>query len=395
MKRREFLQSSFFSLAAGFGAPSFLEKTALAAGSQGKILVIVQLSGGNDGLNTLIPYSNGAYYAARPSIAIGKKEVLALSADQGLHPSLKPLMKSWDAGQLSLIQGVGYPNSNRSHFESMAIWHTANPNAGQSEGWIGRFAQVFGDPFCATSFGNIKPKALSSNSVILPSINSVGSFQLKLDPKLDAAYKDLLSYPVEGYSDKGKTDLLRRNTLTLLENTTQVQKNLKKYKTGVVYPKSGLANNLRDVAQLIAADVGLRIYYVQQGGYDTHAAQPEDHPKLLGDLAASLEAFRADLEAQGRANEVLVLGFSEFGRRVAENASSGTDHGKASIMFALGNGVLGGIHGTAPDLEKLDDGDLRFSTDFRGVYGQALEKWLGVPSQTVLGGSFSSQTYLK
>ncbi len=395
MKRREFLANSFFTLAAGFGAPSFLEKTALAADGQGKILVVVQLSGGNDGLNTLVPYSNGAYYAARPSIAITKKEVLALSADAGLHPSLRPFLKSWEAGQLGIIQGVGYPNSNRSHFESMAIWHTANPNATQSEGWIGRFADLYGDPFCATNFGSIKPKALESNSVILPSISSVDSFQLKLEPKLDAAYKDLLSYPVEGYSDKGKTDLLRRNTLSLLENTARVQKNLQKYKAGATYPKSGLANNLRDVARLISTDLGLRVYYVQQGGYDTHAAQPEDHPKLLADLSSSLEAFRADLETQGRANDVLVLGFSEFGRRVAENASSGTDHGKASIMFALGNGVLGGIHGTAPDLEKLDNGDLRFSTDFRGVYGQALENWLGVSSQQVLGGSFSSDKYLK
>ncbi len=395
MNRRNFLQNSFFTLAAGFGAPSFLERTALAAAGQGKILVVVQLSGGNDGLNTLVPYTNGAYYAARPSIAISKKDVLPLSSDLGLHPSLKPLMQRWDAGQFAVVQGVGYPNPNRSHFESMAIWHTADPSARESEGWIGRFAETYGDPFCATNFGSSSPRALSANSLILPSIASVDGYQLKLDPKLDAAYKDLLSYPVEGYSDKGKTDLLRQNTLSMLKNTARVQKSLQKYKPGAMYPKNGLANNLRDVARLISADVGLRVYYVQQGGYDTHAAQPEDHPKLLGDLASSLEAFRADLEVQGRTNDVLVVAFSEFGRRVNENASAGTDHGKASVMFALGNGVKGGIYGAAPDLEKLDDGDLRFTTDFRRVYGEAMDKWLNVASNKVLGQSYPNLGFIK
>jgi uncharacterized protein (DUF1501 family) len=395
MNRRQFLNNSFLGLAAGVGAPSFLTRTAQAAGTGDKIVVIVQLSGGNDGLNTLIPYTNGAYYAARPTIAVDKKNVLTLSSDLGLHPSLKPWMKLWDNGQLGLVQGVGYPNPNRSHFESMAIWHTADPSARENDGWIGRFADKYGDPFCATNFGSIKPRALSSSQVILPSIASVDGFALKLEPKLDAAFKEMLSYPVEGYSDKGKTDLLRKNTLSMLENTAKVQKNLQRYKSGAVYPKSGLGNNLRDVARLIAAGIGLRVYYVQQGGYDTHAAQPDDHPRLLGDLANSLSAFYADLETQGQQDNVLVLGFSEFGRRVAENASAGTDHGKASIMFALGNGVKGGVYGTAPDLEKLDDGDLRFSTDFRSVYATALEQWLGVSSAGVLGKDFGQVGYLK
>lgn len=394
MNRRQFLGNSFLGLSAGLGAPSFLERTAQAAGAGDKILVIVQLSGGNDGLNTLVPYTNGAYYAARPTIAVDKKDVLTLSSELGLHPSLKPLMKLWDNGQLGLVQGVGYPNPNRSHFESMAIWHTADPSAKESEGWIGRFADKYGDPFCATNFGSIKPKALESSSVILPSIASVDNFALKLEPKLGAAFREMLSYPVEGYSDKGKTDLLRKNTLSMLENTARVQKNLQRYKNGVAYPKSGLGNNLRDVARLIASEIGLRVYYVQQGGYDTHAAQPEDHPRLLNDLASALSAFRADLETQGKEQDVLVLGFSEFGRRVSENASAGTDHGKASIMFTLGSGVRGGIYGTAPDLEKLDDGDLRYSTDFRSVYATALEKWLGVSGSTVLGKDFGSVPFL-
>jgi uncharacterized protein (DUF1501 family) len=390
MNRRDFVKTSFLTLAASAGMPGFLERTARAAGAKpGKILVVVQLSGGNDGLNTLVPYTNGAYYNARPTLAVSKKDVLPLSGDFGLHPALKPWMKLWDSGELAVVQGVGYPNPNRSHFESMAIWHTADPQAKQTEGWVGKLADEWGDPFCATNFGSTTPLALRSSEVILPSIDSVDRFQLKLEPKLDAAYRDLLAQPVEGYSDKGKTDLLRKNLVQTLQNTVRVQKSVAKYRAGAQYPKGGFAANLRDVARLIAADVGLRIYYVSLGGFDTHAGQPEDHPKLLDNLSSSLVAFRADLEAQGRADDVLVMGFSEFGRRLAENASAGTDHGKASVMFSIGKGVKGGLYGAAPDLEKLDDGDPRFTTDFRSVYSEALDGWLGVQSKSVFGSSFA------
>jgi uncharacterized protein (DUF1501 family) len=396
MNRRSFLQASFFGLAASAGMPGFLERTARAASGKGKILVVVQLSGGNDGLNTLVPYTNGAYYAARPVIAVSKKDVLPLSSDFGFHPALKPWMHLWDKGELGVVQGIGYPNPNRSHFESMAIWHSADPAAKETEGWIGKLADQWGDPFCATNFGSITPLALRSSEVILPSIDSVDRFQLKLEPKLDAAYRDLLAQPVEGYSDKGKTELLRKNLVQTLENTARVQKSVAKYKPGAEYPKNNnFASNLRDVARLIAADVGLRVYYVSLGGFDTHAGQPEDHPKLLNTLSSSIAAFRADLETQGRADDVLMLGFSEFGRRLNENASAGTDHGKASVMFAVGKGVKGGLHGAAPDLEKLDDGDPRFTTDFRGVYGEALDKWLGVPSRSVFGSSFNPVNFLR
>jgi uncharacterized protein (DUF1501 family) len=395
MNRRDFVKTSFLTLAAGFGAPGFLDRTALAAGSKGKILVVVQLSGGNDGLNTLVPYTNGAYYAARPTLAISKKDVLSVSLDHGFHPSLQPWMKLWERGEIAAVQGVGYPNPNRSHFESMAIWHTADPKARETEGWIGKLAETYGDPFCATNFGGLRSPALSSSDIILPSMSSVDSFQLKLDPKLEKAYKDLLSYPLEGYASRGQSDLLRKNTLSMLENTAKVQKNIGKYKPGAQYPKGNLSANLRDVARLISADMGLRVYYVGQGGYDTHAAQPEDHPKLLTDLSSSISAFRNDIEAQGRADDVILVVFSEFGRRVAENASSGTDHGKASVMFAIGKGIKGGVYGQAPDLEKLDDGDLRFTTDFRSVYGEALEGWLGVQQSKVLGSSFAKVGFMR
>ena len=391
MNRRDFLKTSMLTLAIGAAGPGFLTKTALASSLKGKTLIVVQLSGGNDALNTLVPYTNGAYYAARPMLAVSKKEVLPLSTEVGFHPSLKAFIKHWDAGELAVIQGVGYPNPNRSHFESMAIWQSADPSLHAKSGWVGRIAEQYGDPFCATNFGNTTPLALRGGDIILPSIANLDRFQIKLPPTLESAYTDLLSAPRQGDGE-----LLRKSTLQMLEDTTRVQKSLSKYKPGAKYPeKNGLASSLRDIARLITADVGPKVFYTSLGGFDTHAGQPEDHPRLLEMLSSALSAFQSDLEAQGRSEEVLILGFSEFGRRLAENASAGTDHGKAGMMFAFGKGVKGGLYGLYPDLEKLDDGDPRFTTDFRSVYAHALDNWLQVPSRDILGANFNGVTYLK
>ncbi len=390
MNRRDFLKTSFLSLALGSGVPGFLSRTALAAIAQGKLLVVIQLSGGNDALNTLVPYSNGAYYAARPNLAIAHKDVLTLSSDVGLNPNLRPLMGLWDSGNVALIQGVGYPNPNRSHFQSMAIWHTANDRDWSGEGWIGQIADKYGDPFCATNFGNTTPQALRGGEVILPSIQNLDRFQLKLPDTLDQTFDALLSSPMAG-----RAETLRKSTLQMLENTDRVQKSLSKYNPGAKYPQSALATSLRDIARMIAAHAGPRVFYTAQGGYDTHAAQPMDHPKLLSEHAEALVAFQADLETQGRSNDVLIIGFSEFGRRLAENASIGTDHGKAGVMFAIGQGVQGGLYGKQPDLERLDDGDPVFTTDFRSVYATALDTWLNIPSQDILGASYSNIGFLQ
>ncbi|MEY4532130.1 MAG: hypothetical protein RLZZ156_2853 [Deinococcota bacterium] len=389
MKRRDFLKSSMLTVA-GLTGPGFLSKSAQAAIGKGKILVVIQLSGGNDALNTLVPYTNGAYYAARPSIAIEKRDVLTLSSDVGLHPSLKALMPLWDNGQLGLVQGVGYPNANRSHFESMAIWHTADPSAREHDGWIGKIAEKYGDPFCATNFGGTTPLALRGADIILPSIANIDSFQLKLAPETKSAMDVML-----GSSLPGRAETIRNATRQMFSNIESVQKGVSKYKSGVQYPDSNLAKSLRDVARLISADVGPRVFYTSQGGYDTHAAQPEDHPELLDTLASSIMAFRADLEKQGRLQDVMIIGFSEFGRRLAENASSGTDHGKAGLMFTIGDGVKGGLYGAQPDLEKLNDGDPVMTTDFRQVYATALDGWLNVPSRDILGANFKNIAFLK
>ncbi|ADV66366.1 DUF1501 domain-containing protein [Deinococcus maricopensis] len=388
MDRREFLKLSAVALAATSGMPGFLARAAASAGGD-KTLVVVQLTGGNDGLNTLVPYSNGAYYAARPNIAIPRKDVLTLNGDLGMHPALRPLMKHWDAGDLAWIENVGYPNPNRSHFASMAIWHTADPTQAADDGWIGRIAERIGDPFCASNVGGTTPRALMASEFALPSIDSVDGFQLKLPEGLQGAFEGMLNAP-----RSGEAAYLQRATRQMLANTRKVQANAGKYRAGATYPEGKFAAQLRDVARLIAGGTGQRVLYTSLGSFDTHAGQRAEQDDLLTELAGGLSAFMADLERQGAADRVIVMGFSEFGRRVAENDSAGTDHGQGSVMFALGPGVRGGVHGDSPDLEDLADGDIKYRQDFRGVYAEALGRWLNLNPRDILGGDFRGPTWI-
>ncbi|WP_295820022.1 DUF1501 domain-containing protein [uncultured Deinococcus sp.] len=386
--RRDFLKLSALAVAATTGMPGFLARAAAQAGGT-KTLVVIQLTGGNDGLNTLIPYSNGAYYAARPTIAIPKKDVLTLTGDLGMHPALKPLMPLWDGGKFAWIENVGYPNPNRSHFASMAIWHTADPTQAQADGWIGRIAETIGDPFCASNIGASTPQALRAAEFSLPSIDGVDTFQLKLPQGLNTPFSQLLDTP-----RSGEAAYLVQATRQMMKNTARVQENVRKYRAGATYPDTKFAGQLRDTARLIAAGVGQRVLYVSLGSFDTHAGQRAEQDELLATLAGGLAAFHADLEKQGLADDVIVMGFSEFGRRVAENDSAGTDHGQGSVMFALGRGVRGGIHGSSPDLEDLADGDIRYRQDFRGVYASALTRWLGLDARAILNGDFAGPAWV-
>ncbi|ULH14721.1 DUF1501 domain-containing protein [Deinococcus sp. KNUC1210] len=388
MDRRDFLKLSALAAASISGMPGFLARAATVAGGD-KTLVVIQLTGGNDGLNTLIPYSNGAYYAARPNIAIPKSDVLTLTGDLGMHPSLKPLMDLWDGGQLAWMENVGYPDPNRSHFASMAIWHTADPTQASSEGWIGRISEQIGDPFCASNVGNATPLALIARDYSLPSIDSVDNFQLKLPAGTQAAFDSMLSE-----RRGGEAAYLEQATRAMLQHTATVQANIGKYKAGATYPDSKFAVQMKDIARLIASGTGQRVLYTSLGSFDTHAGQRADQDRLLGELAAGLKAFYADLQAQGLSEKVVVMGFSEFGRRVAENASAGTDHGEGSVMFALGHGVKGGVHGDSPDLERLHEGDIVYKQDFRGVYAEALSGWLNLNARNILGGDFKGPGWL-
>ena len=388
MNRRDFLKASGIALFTMQSIPSFLSSAREQAKGD-KTLVVIQLGGGNDGLNTLAPFSNDAYYAARPTIALSKREVIPVSADLGMHPNLRSLAKFFDDGELAWIQNVGYPNSNRSHFASMAVWHTASPEASSSSGWIGRVAAQVGDPLCASNIGNSTPLAFQSESIVSPSISNVDGFELMFGEHLQGHFQKMLAG-----SREGERAFVQRSMEQMLENTQKVQARLGNYQGAVEYPKTDLAYRLQQTAKLVATGLQQKVLYVSVGGFDTHANERPVHDTLMLQLAEGLTAFQQDLEAQGLSEQVMILAFSEFGRRVAENGSEGTDHGQGGVMFALGKGVKGGIYGDLPDLETLEDGDIKYQQDFRGVYARVLDDWLGIPSQDILGGNFGGPEFI-
>jgi uncharacterized protein (DUF1501 family) len=336
-----------------------------------------------------VPFTNAAYYAARPQIAISKKDVIPVSADLGMHPNLRELATFFDNGELAWIQNVGYPNPNRSHFASMAIWHTASPESSHSDGWIGRVAAQVGDPLCASNIGNNTPLAFQNESVLSPSINDVDKFEFFLGDQFQTPFQNILKQQREGESA-----FIQKSVEQMLGNTSTIQSRLGNYQSAVEYPKNELAKRLQQAAKLIATGLHQKVLYVSIGGFDTHANQRGTHDQLMLNIANGLSAFQRDLEAQGLADKVTVLAFSEFGRRVAENASAGTDHGQGGAMFALGKGVKGGIYGDLPDLENLEQGDIKYQQDFRGVYAKVLDNWLGISSQDILGNTFTGPEFV-
>jgi uncharacterized protein (DUF1501 family) len=404
--RRAFLKSSAGLVALAQGVPAFLlSASARAAESPGEtVLVVIQLSGGNDGLNTVVPYADDAYRKARPSLAVGNAQVRKIDDHVGFHPSMEGFSKLLEAGRLGIVQGVGYPNPDRSHFSSMDIWHTARPELykGRGErdgpghrvtGWIGRCldcnapAGTQGDmPALHLGSGRL-PLALVGEQLRVSSVAALESF--KLDAADDHVVKAMRqAAAVKRDPGDDLVAFLQRGTLSAMDSSKRVQESLGRYKTDVKYPESTLAQRLKTVAQLIDAGLGTRVYYLDLDGFDTHANQNAAHAGLLGELSAAMNAFVSDLDKHGHGKRVLTMTFSEFGRRVKENASQGTDHGAAAPLFVAGGKVKTGLIGKYPSLSDLDEGDLKFTTDFRGVYAAVLEQWLGVPSAPVLGGKF-------
>jgi uncharacterized protein (DUF1501 family) len=362
-----------------------------------RTLVVVQLSGGHDGLNAVVPYGNGLYYQLRPQIGIAADQVLHLDDQVGLHPNLKSFKNLFDQQQLAIIQGVGYPNANRSHFRSMEIWHTARPEGGvPSHGWLGAFmAEVYkvGDsPFQCVNFGNSVPQALQTEHAPVAALQDTSSFQFLVDKRLPTMKDPLLKTFGQVYTKPAKKTPALELVASNWDNTTRgvsvLAGTTEKYQAAAQYPNNPFGKTLQQIAQMIASDVGTRVFYLQLGGFDTHANEKPAHGNLMSQLADSLAAFQVDLEGHGRADQVLTMGFSEFGRRVKENGSQGTDHGAAGPMFVLGKNVKGGLYGDHPDLKNLDDGDLAHTVDFRSVYATVIEDWLGAPSRDVLGANF-------
>ena len=415
--RREFLTRGLKGaglLAASTFVPAFVTRTAAAtgAGRDSSILVVVQLSGGNDGLNTVVPFADDLYAKARPHLRLPADQTLKLTDRLGLHPALAAFRSEYDAGRLAIVQNVGYPNPNRSHFRSMEIWHTAadDTKPRQMEGWLGRYfdAQCAGaDPAkrpgeIGVSFGKVMPQAFRNHSNVGLAVNDPNTFQWNPSgdtatfAKVQERVFEKINKPSAGNSqmtaaggitssEPATIDFLRHTAMNAVVAGDAMRAILRQEKNKARYPDSQLSGQLQMVARLVTGDFPSRVYYVSQGGYDTHADQLASHARLLGDFSASVGAFLDDLRRQKSSDRVTVLAFSEFGRRVAENGSRGTDHGAAAPMFVVGDAVKGGLHGEPPDLSDLVNGDVKHKIDFRQVYASLLDGWLGVPAAGVLG----------
>ncbi|PYK37950.1 MAG: hypothetical protein DME60_11785 [Verrucomicrobia bacterium] len=429
--RRQFLRTSMLGAAASWTLPVFLEKTffaldAMAAnaltqtptGKDDTILVVLQMAGGNDGLNMVVPYADDAYYRSRPTLGLPGDKILKLNSYVGLNGKLTGLKALFDEGHLSVVQGVGYPNPNRSHFRSTEIWQTASDaDRNVSEGWLGRYFDnccAGADPLVGVAIGEEMPQAFTAKTPTGVTFSRPEQFRWTSSEKAEdrmsaeefffrqlngsADSEDALLAGTEGgsigaISGEKKTDLsavdfLQRTALDAQLSSDKVLAIARKYKSSVPYPQGPLAESLSLIARMIAGGLPTRVYYTSQGGFDTHARQIHAHERLLDELNDALSAFANDLKQQGNFDRVLLITFSEFGRRVAENANGGTDHGAAAPMFVLGGAAKPGLFGKYPSLTDLDYGDLKFNTDFRSVYGTVLDHWLHAPSQIILGRKF-------
>jgi len=427
--RRAFLRTSVLGGALSWTVPAFLANTFSAlhaeaadsatqavTGKDSTILVILQMAGGNDGVNTVVPFASDDYYKARPKLGLAAGSVLKLNDHVGLHPSLTGFKDLYDAGQLSIVQGIGYPNPNRSHFRSTEIWQTASDaEKVENYGWIGRYfdnACQGADPTIGVSVGRQSPQAFSARTPTGISLENPQSYRFIAGSPDRPGHANAdeesfreLNQPEEMAGDSGATigslhgptahhgsvvDFLERTAMDAQLSSDKILDITRRVQNKATYPGSQLANSLRLVAKLIGGGLPTRIFYVSQGGYDTHTNQSGQQQRLLKDLGDSVKAFVADLKEQGNLDRVLVMTFSEFGRRVAENASGGTDHGAAAPMFVVGAKVKAGLHGQYPSLApaELVNGDLKYSVDFRSVYAGVLEEWLKTESEPILGRKF-------
>lgn len=359
-----------------------------------KILVVVEMAGGNDGLNSVVPHADPAYQAAREKTAIKKQDTLAVNETIGLHPSLRGFADLLEDGKFGIIQGVGYDNPNRSHFESMDIWHSCFRNESpRHDGWLGRYldAAELGaarDPAALHLGAEKQPFALMSRDVRVPSIQSLEQFRLNGSDRatLRDAIRDLSAQDRNAANDL--LGFIQSSTLNAIASSERMESAGVKYKPDQAYPASKLGKKLETVAKLIASGLETRVYYVRIDGFDTHANQPDAHAALLREVSEAVSTLIRDVEAHGNGDRVIAMCFSEFGRRVAENASNGTDHGTAGPIFLAGTKVRAGLVGEHPSLTDLDNGDLKHHTDFRQVYAAILQGWPSTSSESVLGAKF-------
>jgi uncharacterized protein (DUF1501 family) len=435
--RRDFLRSTVLGVSATWTVPMFIESTfgqlhesardlatQPTTGKDDTIMVVLQLAGGNDGLNTLVPYANDIYHRSRPRIAKKEKDLIKLSDHVGLNSAMPFLGSLFKEGNLGIVQGVGYPNPNRSHFVSTSIWETADPTNHSPTGWLGRYfdnACPGSDPTVGISFNKTQPEAfgaLKNPGVCLNSpelyrwihgggekaqaeeffadLNKPDDRQDDEDEPSDGGS---IAMPgggkTGGISGEGNLAFLERVALDARVSSKTILELASKHRTTIRYDGTPLARNLNLVARMIAGGMPTRVFYVSHGGFDTHNQQLNSHDRLLGQLDSALKSFFADLKEQGNDKRVVVMTFSEFGRRVSENASAGTDHGKASCLFLAGPGIKGGLHGTHPSLADLSEGDIKHTVDFRSVYGTLLTDWLKAPQmKPILGANYPKMGFI-
>ncbi len=368
------------------------------------ILVVIQLTGGNDYLNTLVPYGDPRYYDNRTTVAVLQDQVLPIDGHFGFNPALAPIKEMYDQGKVALINGVGYPTPNRSHFRSMDIWHTCEPDKVGTEGWLGRVIRDL-DPrsenvLTGVNFGRGLPRALALTGVPVASVAVLETYGVLTGITGEPDRSEALDVFARMYAPTVGSgpvmEYLGQTGLDALKGADILKTAPAKYVSSVEYADTSIGQNLLGISKVLHANLGTRIFYTQHGGYDTHASQGPVHPKLWTDLSQAITDFYADLREHDTVNNVLMFVFTEFGRRVKDNGS-GTDHGSGGLSLVIGDPVKGGMYSEYPSLEEGDllEGDLHFNIDYRGIYGTIVEDWLGLDPVPVVGGSFEQLDFVK
>lgn len=367
-----------------------------------KSVVVVQLSGGNDALNTLIPYNNELYYDNRPLVNIPQDKVLALDEQVGLNPALAPIKSLYDQGKVAVLQGIGYPSPNRSHFRSMDVWHTAETEVVGSDGWLGRAIREL-DPkaenvLTGVNFGRGLPRALYAKGVPVASVGNLETYGLFSDIKDESARNMALEAFSQMYGGAGKdmiSQFISQTGQDALKGADILRTAPQKYSSSIEYGDNPIAQNMKSIAQVMTADLGTRVFYTQHGSFDTHAAEISSHTKLWEDVSGAVSDFMDDLKEHGKDKDTVVVLFSEFGRRIKDNGN-GTDHGSGGVAFVLGGDINGGLYGEFPSLRDEDqsEGDMRFSNDFRETYATISERWMGLDPQIVANGNFGQHEFI-